>query len=287
MLLVTGYRGFIGTKLCEELKKQNIDFVGYDLIDGNDIRNKCQLDRFFEENQITRIIHLAALAGVRRGELYPEEYISTNILGTLNVADLAEKHKCERLVFFSSSSVYGKGSPPITENAEKIPRSLYGITKATGENIIKKMTVVNGIIVRPFTVYGENGRRDEVVYKWLNQIKNNIAISVYGDGTSERGYVYIDDLVGATIKLLNIEMKGGTIDFNLGGNEVIKLSQIIEAFLQHFPKMKLPEYLKMPACDIEKNYADCSKAEILLGFSPKPNFIKNLYNILKIEKKNL
>ncbi|HLB57392.1 MAG: hypothetical protein A3F67_11810 [Verrucomicrobia bacterium RIFCSPHIGHO2_12_FULL_41_10] len=286
MLLITGHKGFVGSNLCVELKRRGLDFVGYDLQDGDDIRDKCKLDRFFEENQVTEIVHLAALAGVRRGELYPADYIFTNILGTNNLVELAEKYGVKKIVFFSSSSVYGQGKPPIKEDDAKKPISIYGITKLAGEKIIERCKIPFWVILRPFTIYGENGRRDEVIYKWVNQVKNKKPITVYGNGGSERGYVYIKDIVSVVLKILFEKHAVSKMDLNIGGSEVIKLSEIIAEFKKVFLAAKF-ETLPLPESDVKSNFANITKAGDWLEFNPKKKFIKNLRLILKKEKKNL
>ena len=178
-ILITGNRGFIGSKF---------QGIGFDIKDGNDIRNRLALDVLFEIAQIDTVIHCAALTGVRRSELYPEEYISTNILGTKNLVDMAEKYKVKHFIHFSSSSVYAEaGEEPLSENSPLEPDSLYGITKLAAEKIVKRSNL-SWCIVRPFTVYGEYGRMDQVLEKWINQVKSGKPITMYGDGSSGRGY---------------------------------------------------------------------------------------------------
>ena len=284
-LLVTGYAGFIGSHLTALLDKKNIKWVGYDLVDGNDIRDKCRLDKFFEENQITEVIHLAALAGVRRGEIYPEDYITTNITGTHNLVTLSEKYGVQHFVFYSSSSVYGAQKPPITESFVKKPISLYGTTKLAGERLVEASSIPQTTIVIPFTVYGENGRRDEVVYKWLEQHKNNKPITIFGNGSSMRGYVYVKDLVEATVKIITDNFRRWEREsFNLGGSEVIELKQLVKIFKSEIPLLQIEE-LDMPKVDVFKNYADTSKAQKKLGFEPEAKFEKTVKKIIKQELK--
>lgn len=284
MLLVTGHKGFIGKHLTKELDSRGIKWIGYDLVDGNDIRDKQKLDEFFERNQITRVIHLAALAGVRRGEKYPEEYIKTNIIGTQNLIDISSDHGVSKFIFYSSSSVYGQGNPPIKEDDVKNPLSLYGITKLAGEKIVRN-TWFPTVIIRPFTVYGEEGRKDEVVFKWIERIKNGLHCDIYGDGNSCRGYVYVKDLVKYTVDILEkqfeYEQGHNGIDFNLGGSEVIRLNDIIKEFKKFYGDKFVPVYMERSNADVFQQYADTSFAHQTIGFDPKPNFIKNLRNILK------
>ena len=289
MLAIFGNSGFIGQHLTKMLDDLNIKWIGYDLKDGQDIRNKYQLDDFFEKNQVTEIIHLAALAGVRRSKKYPKDYIDTNILGTQNIVDLANEYEVKRIVFYSSSSVYGNVKElPVKEGVTKMnPISFYGITKLAGEQIVNNFEG-ESFIVRPFTVYGENGRKDEVVFRWLEQIKNNLPITVY-DLESFRGYVYVKDLVEATIKLLQFNSDEDLIikeNFNLGGSEIVYLKDILKVFKEFFPDVKI-SYQDRQKEDVFAQYACIDKAKNILGFDPQPNFIENLKKILYEETKSI
>lgn len=278
-ILVTGDKGFVGKHLTKLLDKLELPWIGYDILDGYDTRDAHNLEYIFDCNQIRYVIHLAARAGVRRGQSHPEEYISTNILGTQNVVNMCNKFKIENLIFFSSSSVHGNAEkPPITEDSEKEPISLYGITKLAGEKIVNMAECQTTTIV-PFTIYGENGRKDEVIYRWLEQYKSGLPITVYGDGSSYRGYVYVKDLVEATIALLYKKFDKRHNDFNLGGSEIIYLKDIVKIFKESFQDAKFA-YIDMPPEDIYENFADISKAKEAVGFDPKPNFINNLKKII-------
>lgn len=286
-LCVTGHRGFIGGHLTKLLDERKIRWVGYDLVEGNDIRDECGLDAFFEKNQVSEVIHLAALAGVRRGEEYPNYYLSTNVVGTMNVVHLCEKYNVKHLVNFSSSSVYGDSKPPVSESFVKHPISFYGITKLGAELIANNSSIPQVTTVVPFTVYGESGRRDAVIYRWLEQIKNNQSITLYGDGLSERGYVNVHDLVEATVKIVH-EFTGhwSRESFNLGGAEVIRLKDLVELFKEVFVDLN---FIELPAikADIKSNWADIGKAGKILSFYPEKKFVKNVRKILKQVKKEM
>lgn len=289
MLLILGDMGFVGTHLKKKLNEMEIPFVGYDLLDGQDIRNKQRLEQIFEKEQITEVIHLAALAGVRRSKKYPEDYISTNILGTQNVVDLCNDHGIKHLIFYSSSSVYGnKKGVPVKETDSKEPLSLYGITKLAGEKIVNNAEI-RTTIVRPFTIYGENGRKDGVIYKWLEQFKNDLPITVY-DENSFRGYVYIKDIVDITIDLLMGEGRIEYVEheeFNIGGSEKIYLKDILKVFSKELGLLD-ENSIEREKEDILRQVADISKAQLILNYNPKPQFIENLQNIItKFKKENL
>ncbi len=251
--------------------------------EGNDIRDKYRLDDFFEKNQITEVIHLAALVGVRKSKKYPKDFIETNILGTRNTVDLCGDYKIKKIIFYSSSSVYGpQDTLPVKEDALKKPISLYGITKLAGELFVENFSG-SSVIIRPFTVYGENGRKDEVVGKWIEQIRNNLPITVY-DEESCRGYVYAKDLVKTTADLLYRDLGKKCVDLNLGGSEAIYLKDILGEFQKFYgDKLKILK-LERPGEDVFRQYADISKAREMIGFNPAPNFLNNLRRILEEER---
>ena len=292
MILITGHFGFVGQHLASKLNGLGIEWCGIDNkgfgVTNGDIRNEYDLECAFELNQVTQVVHLAALAGVRRSKLYPAEYISTNVLGTQNVVNMCKKYGA-RMINFSSSSVYGNLKElPAVEDSPKNPTSLYGITKLAAEQIVKNAFLgIEALTLRPFTIYGENGRKDEVIYKWLEQIKANKPITIYGNPEEScRGYVYVGDLVNVVAQLLQKEnWDYGVNDFNIGGSEVIYLNDILNLFLEQFKGKVSTHQLERPKEDVVNQYADISRAKKLLGYVPKPRFIENVKKILKEEVK--
>lgn len=277
MILITGNLGFIGSHLTKRLD----NWIGFDLKDGQDIRNKYQLAKLFATHSIDTVIHLAAEAGVRRGEKYPDEYITTNIIGTRNLLELAEENNVKQFIFFSSSSVYGEQKPPFSEDMNVKPNCLYGITKATGE-LLCNISPVNTTIVRPFSVYGENGRGDQFLYKWINQIKSNKPISFYGEGNSKRGYVYAGDLANGVIKLLKKKQKSNFEVYNLGGQQIITLNVLSSIYKKAYEDLKIEKY-PLPHADVLENWADISKAKKELSWSPDTNFEDKIIEIINKE----
>lgn len=284
-ILVTGGSGFIGRHLKVALIGIGHKVHNYDLTLNHDIRNLHDLDKAFELSQCSTVIHLAARAGVRRGNEYAHEYMTTNIEGTWNVARMCEKYRC-RLISFSSSSVYGDAEPPTREEDPKNPVSLYGMTKLMGEHVVNQAKIPTTII-RPFTVYGENGRGDQVFYKWLNQYKAGKLVTVFRDldaPPSQRGYTYVKDLVSALVTLVECRWDWSHEDFNLGGQEVITIDDLIKIFrscIPDFPTRILE--LPPPAEDIQDNYACIGKAQRMLGFNPPARFNSIITQIIELE----
>ena len=279
MILVTGSEGFIGNHLCSELDMLDIEYISYDLVFGHDIRNKFQLAKVFETTPIDAIIHLAAEPGVRIGEEYPEEFITTNILGTEILLNLAKKYNVKHTIVFSSSSIFGEQPCPQDEHALVAPTSLYGITKAAVEMLCHKSEVPI-TIVRPFSVYGENGRGDQVLDIWLNQIKTDQPITFFGKGDTRRGYVYVGDLVDGVIKIFSDSPPVGFVEiFNLGGQEIVSLQRYLDIFKSVYPDLKV-KHLPLPAADPYENWAKINKAMSALGWNPKTNFEKKIKEII-------
>lgn len=279
-ILITGSEGFIGDRLCEKVDS----FHSYDLLFGDDIRDKYKLEDHFQKYHFDTVIHMAARAGVRMGEAHPDEFISTNVNGTLNLLNLSKKYGVKHFIFFSSSSVYGNQQSPNKETDPLQPIGVYGSTKAMGEMLVKGSGVPYTII-RPFTVYGENGRLDQVIFKWIQQIKLGLPITVYGDGSSKRGYTYVGDLVDGVLKVLDKGAENKT--YNLGGHQIITLGELIDLFVPYLPEKYKDalQRLPMPKEDVYENWGDISKAKNRLGWSPNTDFKTKVAEILKYELK--
>lgn len=277
-ILLTGDEGFIGTRLKKRLREMGHDVYGMDLKwgAGNDIRVAQEVENIFTIHKPTIVFHLAALAGVQAGEKDQEGFMKTNVLGTENLLNAAKKHKIEHFIFFSSSSVYGNQTPPNSEDVAMAPVSHYGATKMLGEMKVKA-SGVPFTIIRPFTVYGESGRKDMVIYKWIHDVMSEKPIIVRGDGTSKRGYAYVEDVAeGATLCLDNASAIGEV--FNLGGAEIISINEVAALYKEVLGAQI--QYEPLPEWDIAENWADISKAKELLGWEPKGQFISKITEIL-------
>jgi nucleoside-diphosphate-sugar epimerase len=254
-ILLTGGEGFIGKHL-----RNKIDCQVYDLVNGDDIRDKFKLDNLFSKEKFDIVINLAARAGVSAGEEYYEEFFSTNCIGLKTLIEVCKKHKA-KLIHYSSSSAI---------NA----RSIYGITKLAGEKMIEN-SGLDYVIIRPFTVIGKNGRKEMVLGKWLGQYQRGEKITFNGDGSAFRGYTYVEDLVDGTIMSLGLSKEL----INLGGNQKITLEELWEIFKEIYPKaerVKLP----YPSWDEPGELADISRTKKLIGWEPKTDIkqkIKDLW----------
>lgn len=201
-ILITGGDGFIGSHLQKRIQADI-----YDLVNGDDIRDRYKLDNLLNKEKYDIVINLAARAGVPMGEEHYEEFISTNVTGLKTLIEVCKKHKT-KLIHFSSSSALKA-------------QSVYGITKLAGENLIEASDL-DYVIIRPFTVVGENGRKEMVIYKWKGQYERGEKISFYGDGTTFRGYTYVGDLIDGVLSSLNVSKE----TLNVGGNQKVTLEEL-------------------------------------------------------------
>lgn len=285
-ILLTGSEGFIGKVLMKKLRD-----LGHEVI-GMDIKRDCLLDDISKEVNVECavkntmpefIIHLGALAGVRKSLEIPDKYFETNVTGTYWLLKWAKKMGVKKFLFASSSSVYGGKESPLKENMNCDSQlSPYAVSKRSAELVCKMFSKYLPVIVfRPFTVYGTNGRQDMVVGELLKAGKEGREFIKYGDGNSARGYTHVEDLTDGIIKLLNYEPNEGFDIFNIGGSEVVKLNELIEIVKENYPKLKIKE-IKMPDVDVYYSYADISKMKEKVGWQPIKKFKEEIKKLCSI-----
>ena len=289
--LVTGSSGFIGYNLCNYIIKRGYNVFGLDLDEKYnnlkkwrneklnkigvktfcvDISDKYQLDDFKNKNNASfkSIFHLAGLAGVRRSLEIPEKYYDANLRGTLNILNLASHINVDSLVFSSTSSVYGgnKNSSKETDNLN--PISPYANSKLLAEKICKLYSISNNLnvsILRYFTVYGEAGRPDMSILRFIDNIFNGNPITIYGDGNQERDFTYIEDVCDATFKSSRL------VDFNIlniGNSKPVKLNDIVNIIEKKLNKKAKIINEPKNNLDVFKTHADNSRAMNLLKWVP-------------------
>jgi UDP-glucuronate 4-epimerase len=295
-LLVTGGAGFIGSHLVDRLlatdparlvviddfndfydpqiKRANIaahlQHPAYRLVEA-DIRDYTALKEVFAEEFFDTIIHLAARAGVRPSVAEPRAYQETNIAGTLNLLELAERNGIRHFIFGSSSSVYGPAAtPPFKEDAPLSPISPYAATKAAGELLAHTYSHLYGmrvVCLRFFTVYGARQRPDLAIHKFARLIAARRPIPVYGDGTSERDFTYIDDIISGIEGALGYDATPFEI-INLGESQTITLNRLIELLEEALGERAIIERHPPQPGDMPRTHADISKARRLLNYQP-------------------
>jgi UDP-glucuronate 4-epimerase len=294
-ILITGGAGFVGSTLCDRLlelglnvinldnfndsynpliKRKNISSAllnpDYTLVQG-DINDKNLLEEIFNKYNFETVIHLAALAGVRQSITDPLNYIDVDIKGTVNILEFCKKFKIRKLIFASSSSVYGRNKPPFKESDPlDLQVSPYAAAKRSGEIFCRTYNELFGIptiCLRFFTVYGPRQRPEMAIHNFVKRIDEEIELSVFGDGSSYRDYTYIDDIVDGIIS--SIDYKCNFEIFNLGNSDKVSLNDLIRLIEVKLGKTSNKRYLQSQPGDVEYTCADLSKSESLLGYKSK------------------
>jgi UDP-glucuronate 4-epimerase len=305
-ILVTGAAGFIGSHLCERLLARGDEVVGLDAFDGllyeravkesnlaglrdrsgftlieGDLLDPAALTRAFAAGSgaVDSVVHLAALAGVRPSIEQPARYAAVNVSGTMNVVAAMRTVGCKRLVFASSSSVYGKHSrPPFREDDTCTqPLSPYAASKRAGELMLftaHELDALDVTCLRFFTVYGPRQRPDLAIRKFTRLIAAGQAIPFFGDGTSSRDYTWIDDIIHGVVASID-QQAGGRGEaprfrvYNLGGSRTTSLARLVELIggaLGQAPRLdRKPE---QPG-DMPHTWADVTLAGRDLGYAPR------------------
>lgn len=294
--LVTGGAGFIGSHLVERLLSEGKQVVIIDnfndfylpsykrenisAVVGNpnltlyetDICNTVSCREIFEKHGIEKIVHLAAYAGVRPSIERPLLYEEVNCKGTLNLLELSRIYKVRQFIFGSSSSVYGnnKKIPFSEDDPVNEPISPYAATKRAGElycynyHHLYKLPVV---CLRFFTVYGPRQRPDLAIRKFTGLIDRDQQIPMYGDGTTQRDYTFVSDIIDGVVSAVNRQFNFEII--NLGNSTPVQLSRLIELIEQGLGKKAKIKRLPEQPGDVHRTYADIEKAERFLEYRPK------------------
>lgn len=312
-ILITGVAGFIGSHLAERLLTEGMQVIGIDNFDNFypkplkvtnlehikshenkanfsfyeiDICNKEAL--FAIQEKIDVVVHIAAKAGVRPSIENPSSYIKSNISGTQNILDLMRQKQTKKLIFASSSSVYGNNKKtPFSETDDvSKPISPYAFTKKANElqiHTYHSLYQIDAICLRFFTVFGPRQRPDLAIRKFISLIQEGKPIDMYGDGTTGRDYTYVKDTVDGIFKAIQyLQNKDKVYEIiNLGSHSPILLNEMIEtigATLNTSPKVNV---LPMQPGDVEVTYADISKAKKLLNYEPKVSFQQGINDFVK------
>jgi UDP-glucuronate 4-epimerase len=317
-VLVTGGAGFIGSHTCEALLKSGYNVISIDNFSdyyspeykrenikdimnsaGNscfisyegDIRDMNFLDDVFNKSQPDIIIHLAACAGVRSSILNPVLFTEVNINGTVNILECIRKYNINKLLFASSSSVYGNNVKlPLSDFVDR-PISPYAATKKAGEllcHTYHHLYDINAACLRFFTVYGPRQRPDLAVYKFTKLILEGKPIPFYGDGTTQRDYTFINDITEGILKAVEwVDGSGKRFDiFNLGEASTVTLSQMLQTLENELGlKAKLDIMPRQPG-DVNKTYADISHSREVLGYNPATSFEQGIKSFVRWYKQN-
>lgn len=293
-ILVTGAAGFIGfhtiMKLLDRgdeiigldnlnayydptLKEKRLEMLnerkGFSFIKGDILDRKTVADAM---KGVDRVLHLAALAGVRYAFDHPDEYIDINITGFFHVLDEVRKQKIPGLVYASSSSVYGgNGKLPASEEDRTDDQlSLYGQNKKDNElmaHTYHRLYGTKSTGLRFFTVYGPWGRPDMALFLFTDTLLHDKTLQVFGEGKMQRDFTYVDDIAAGIIA--SIDNNYDDEIFNLGCGRKEELMDYIRMVEVSCDKEAKKEYLPMQPGDVRASLADISKAQKMLGFEPK------------------
>jgi UDP-glucuronate 4-epimerase len=300
-VLVTGAAGFIGSHLVQALLRRGDDVVGIDNFDpfyARQMKERNLADvgkspgfTFREQDLLdvealrglldpgTVIVHLAAKAGVRPSLADPVGYTHVNVTGTAAVVEAARRAGVSRLVFGSSSSVYGDSTPvPFREDAVAVdPVSPYAATKRAGELLLGSVAPIYGMratSLRFFTVYGPRQRPDLAIHAFTRKMVEGQTVTLFGDGTQARDYTYCDDIVSGVIAAIAWTESApvGVEVFNLGGNDSVSTETMVSEIARALKLTPKIEWAPMQPGDVQRTAADLTKSAAALGYAPKTPF---------------
>ena len=302
-ILVTGGCGFIGSHLVDRLlstghdvtvidnfndfydpaiKRENCrahgDFGSYRLIEG-DLRDMGTVETAFSGSGFDEVIHLAAMAGVRPSIKNPVLYQQVNLSGTMNLLEACRRHSVKKFIFASSSSVYGNNPKVPFSEADPVDRPIspYASTKKAGELMVytyHHLFSISAACLRFFTVYGPRQRPEMAIHLFTDSIYNGREIHQFGDGGTQRDYTFIDDIIDGIIACRQTDFEYEII--NLGRSDTVMLRELIAKIESRLDKTAMIKIMPAQAGDVERTFADISKAKNLLGYSPRVSIDQGL-----------
>jgi UDP-glucuronate 4-epimerase len=325
-ILVTGAAGFIGFHLTRRLLAEGFHVIGIDnmndyydvqlkkdrlkLLEGNahfeffqlDLSDRDRLYQLFEDKSIPIVINLAAQAGVRYSLSNPHSYVTSNLVGFVNILEVCRHYSVGHLIYASSSSVYGANIliPFSTKHSVDHPVSLYAASKKANElmaHTYSHLFQIPTTGLRFFTVYGPWGRPDMAYYSFTKDIIEENTIKVFNNGDMRRDFTYIDDIVEGIVRLLdkppkcNSQWDRGNPDpsssyapykvYNIGNNNPVRLMDFINVLEKLIGKKAKMEFLPMQPGDVKETYADISDLNKDVGFYPTTSIEEGLAHFVK------
>lgn len=305
--LVTGGAGFIGSHVVEALLRQGksvrvIDnfntgkeenLKGFskeyanllDIVEG-DIRDEKIVDKVMKEADY--VFHLAALPSVSRSIEDPVTCSQVNINGTLNILNAAKQYRVKRVIFSSSSSVYGDSPElPKKESMPPHPLSPYALTKLTGEIYCRIFSDIYGLetlSLRYFNVFGPRQDPDSeyaaVIPKFVTSVINKTPPTIYGDGEQARDFTYVENVVQANLKALEAKNSGGEV-LNIACGEKMTINRLMKEICRILKNSIKPIHDEPRKGEIRDSLADISKAKEMLGYCPSIRFEKGLETTIR------
>jgi UDP-glucuronate 4-epimerase len=301
-IFITGIAGFIGFHLAKKLHSLGIDVIGIDNFNAyydphlkkkrasllekegikvyaGDITTPGFVEEHLAKQKTTHLVHLAAQAGVRYSLDNPYVFSKTNVDGFTHILEALKKQPHCKLIFASSSSVYGKQASIPFKEEEKTdqPLNLYGATKKANEVMAyayHHLYHIPMIGLRFFTAYGPWGRPDMAYFTFTDAILQQKPIKLHNFGHMERDFTYIDDIIDGTIKALDFSCDFSL--FNLGRGEPLSIVEMVRLIEKHLGIKASIDKLPMQLGEIKTTYASIDKANHLLGYTPKTSLENGL-----------
>lgn len=303
-VFVTGSSGLIGSQLVSRLLEEKYKVICYDVkspkkkIYNNNIKffNGSILDKKKLKKSIGNsefIIHLAAYLGVKNTEDNKLNCLDINIEGTKNLLEIAKSKKIKKFIFASSSEIYGEQKKfPINESAEPKLKSIYGLSKIVSENYVKSYNQkynLNYNIIRFFNVYGNEQNKHFVITKFVNQLKKNKPLKIFGKGNQVRSFCHVKDAINGLIKVLKLGKKNTT--YNVGNNlepiSIMNLSKKIIKFSKlrgKIKKIKFENSDRSKEREINKRIPDIKLIKLHTNYKPMISIKEGIIGILKQKK---
>jgi UDP-glucuronate 4-epimerase len=306
-IFITGIAGFIGFHIAHALHRRGDFVMGCDdfnpyydprlkearaallekqgiLVFKADLQNSSLIEQKMVQHGTTHFLHLAAQAGVRHSLSHPDAYVASNLDGFVQILEVIRRHPHIPFTYASSSSVYGlnKKIPFSESDPTDAPSNLYGATKKSNELIAHAYHHLFGIkttALRYFTVYGPWGRPDMAYFSFTRAILEGKPISLFNEGKMQRDFTYIDDIVQGT--LAAIDLAAPCEVFNLGNHRPEELLYLVELLEKHLGKKAEKKFLPMQPGEVVATYADITKSQKVLGFTPKVSLEEGIIKFLE------
>jgi len=308
-VIVTGAAGFIGSHVAHALLGRGETVLGLDNMNayysvrlkearlarlqrlpGFEFRQLDIADKeavfgaFAEAPDTTRVVHLAAQAGVRHSMVDPYAYVSANVMGHVTVLEAARRlPRLEHLVYASSSSVYGGNEKLPFAEADRVdtPVSLYAATKRADELASYAYAHLYGLPqtgLRFFTVYGPWGRPDMAYYAFAEAIMAGTPITLYDEGRLRRDFTYVDDIVSGVLACLERPPAGGAAPllFNIGNNRGEYVSELVRLLEEALGRRAVIRNVERPVSDVMETWADLEAIEAHAGYRPTTKLARGI-----------